>query len=306
MKRKQIFWSLFLLIPALFFSFQACEVTECGNGVCETGEDDPADTAYCPEDCTTSGKASVSFTWYIHGIKGGVDVGWGSGSAQEVCTLVKDLLQVSQVPGVQIWFENNGDNQADAYADFNCSAGQGQTTEDWNAGDTIKFAFALVDKSKQPNDEGYLLSQSMAWDTKTLSAGNNDLGTVNFYIGDYGPLGVQITWGDKVNDPAYFDCANIEPDVTKMGYLLCWGNLSGGQCPQGNLYDEVDIATNPITCQSSLKWDIIDFGTYVLVLDGEDSSGTTLWGAQCEGLVVDEKEPNSNNFECKVEMTQSP
>ena len=97
-----------------------------------------------------------------------------------------------------------------------------------------------------------------------------------------------------------------EPDVHEMGYLLCWGSLSGSECPEGYLYDEVDIDVDPITCRTDIRWDVTDFGTYTLVIDGEDTAGTTLWGFECQDLIVDSEEPLSNEFICLVAMTVTP
>jgi len=250
---------------------------------------------------SATGGASVQITWYIHGIRGGTDVGWGTGSAQEVCALVQDLSTLSAPPGVQLWIENTGDDTADMRFDFpSCTAGQGLTTEEWQAGESIRYAFALVDGA------GTLLSQSVSWENRTLAAGVNDLGTVNFYIGDYGPLEVELQWGDKIADPAYGSCDFPPDSVAALGYLLCWGSLTAGACPDGYLYDEVDIETAPASCVSDLAWDITDFGTYTLVIDGEDAAGTTMWGFECQDLVVDSMEPSSNQFICRVLMTASP
>jgi hypothetical protein len=218
-----------------------------------------------------------------------------------VCALVQDLSTLSAPPVVQLWIENTGDDTADQRFDFTCSAGTGLTTAEWQAGDQVKYAFALVDAA------GTLLSQSAVWETDTLADGINDFSTVNLYIGDYGPLGVELQFGDKMTDPAYGACDFPPDSVTQIGYLLCWGPLvSGGCADAGSLYDEVDIDTDPATCQEDLAWDIIDFGTYTLVVDGEDAAGTTTWGYECQDLLVDSVEPSSNEFICQVEMTASP
>ena len=91
-----------------------------------------------------------------------------------------------------------------------------------------------------------------------------------------------------------------------MGYLLCWGGMVGDSCPEGNLYDEVDISTEPTECREELLWDILDYGTYSLIVDGEDEFGAVLWGVECTGLLVDSYEPYSNEFICQVFMTFTP
>lgn len=232
--------------------------------------------------------AFVKFTWYLHGVKGG-EMTWYD---EEVC----DLFDATTV---QLWLDEDDDNVTDVYFEFNCKDGTGVTEEAWSSGEEIKFAFGLYDES------GQLISQSEEWETAVLSAGENDLEKVNFYIGDYGPLGVDIEWADKTVDPAFGGC-DFPPDtVSKMGYLLCEGAQTGDDtCDTGTLYDEVDIDTNPGDCTSRLDWDIIDFGTYTLVIDGEDASGSTLWGSSCEELVVDSMIPSSNEFTCQVLMTE--
>jgi hypothetical protein len=270
----------------------------CGDGTCDSTE--TCET--CPADCgACTTQATVSFAWYIHGVQGGVDVGWGSGTAQEVCELARDMSGLTVMPVVQLWLEETGDDIADTRVDFTCTAGSGTTEPLWEAGETLKYAFTLVDGAGEP------ISQSTAWETMVLSAGDNDLSEVNFYIGDYGPLGVEIQWANSITSPTYDnDCAFPDPDVHEMGYLLCWGSLTGDTCPAGNLYDEVDIDVDPITCRTDIRWDITDFGTYTLVIDGEDAAGTTLWGFECQDLIVDSEEPLSNEFICLVAMTVTP
>jgi hypothetical protein len=70
--------------------------------------------------------------------------------------------------------------------------------------------------------------------------------------------------------------------------------------------DEVNIDADPATCRNDLAWDILDFGTYTLVLDGEDALGTTLWGSECQDLSVTRSEPGENRFDCTVLMTATP
>jgi len=317
MRKTSLIFKILTFSIAGLFVLSGCEVTECGDDVCEGSENHescPEDcgpcgdgicegdetTANCPADCGGAGGAQVQFTWYIHGVQGGVDVGWGSGEVQEVCALVQDLSGISAPPVVQLWIETTGDDTADQRFDFTCSAGTGLTTEEWQSGESLKYAFALVDGA------GTLLSQSMAWETTALTGGVNDFGTVNLYIGEYGPLGVEIQWADKEADPAFGDCDSPPDSVTNMGYLLCWGPLSAGSCPSGMLYDEIEIDVSPIDCRTELAWDIIDYGTYTLVLDGEDAAGATVWGSECQDLVVDSMEPSSNEFTCQVLMTSSP
>jgi hypothetical protein len=269
----------------------------CGNGICESIEW----CASCPADCgVCSGSASVAFSWMIHNVAGGSDVAWGSGTANEICQLVQALEDLASPPGVQLWVDETGDGVADTAFYFDCQAGSGLTTEEWEAGESLTYAFALVDSN------GMLLSQSMAWESVSLRGGVNDLGAVNFYIGDYGPLEVELLWADKIDNPAFGSCDFPPDSVAVMGYLLCWGPLSGGRCPEGMLYDEVDIGMDPARCLSELVWEVTDFGAYTLLIDGEDIMGITIWGMECQDLVVDSFEPSSNAFVCQVYMTASP
>jgi hypothetical protein len=224
---------------------------------------------------------------------------WGASEANEVCELVQELTGSPSV-AVQLWVETTGDDMADMSFDFDCPAGSGLTTGEWQAGDSLTYAFALVD------GYGTLLSQSSGWERTTLRGGVNDLGIVSFYIGNYGPLEVELQWADKVMDPAFGGCDFPPDSVAAMGYLLCWGYMTPAGCPMGNLYDEVDIDMDPVTCRSELVWDITDFGAYSLVVDGEDAAGATAWGMECRDLVVDSMEPGSNRFICLVLMTSSP
>jgi len=268
----------------------------CGDGICggaETCNTCPADCGLCTDD------ASVTFRWTIHNVPGGESITWGASEANEVCELVNMLVE-SPLIAVQLWVETTGDDVADMSFDFECPAGSGLTTPEWNAGDSLTYAFALVDGM------GTLLSQSASWGRTTLRGGVNNLGTVNFYIGDYGPLEVELQWADKVMDPAFGDCGFPPDSVSVMGYLLCWGAITAGSCPYGNLYDEIDIDVDPAACRNELVWDITDFGAYTLILDGEDVAGTSVWGMECRDLVVDSMEPYSNRFICQVLMTSSP
>ncbi|MFH1435234.1 MAG: hypothetical protein ABIJ56_05925, partial [Pseudomonadota bacterium] len=70
--------------------------------------------------------------------------------------------------------------------------------------------------------------------------------------------------------------------------------------------DEVDIDTDPADCREQLDWAILDYGTYTLIVDGEDGFGAVLWGVECEDLAVNSYEPNSNEFICGVFMTYTP
>ena len=311
MKKSRILVIVTAVALAGVMSLPGCEVTvtECGNGECEEGEtcvDCPEDcgacavcgdgvcngdetTATCPEDCPAGG-AAVSFVWYIHGILGGEEGAYGVGSTTEIC----GMMEVTQI---QLWIDNDGDSVTDQTFEFDdCSLGQGETTQEWESGDSLTFAFAAFNGATQ-------ISQSYEWATVTLAGGTNALGDVNFYVGDWGPLGVEMQWGDKIEEPGYGDCDWPPSSVTEMGYLLCY---DGAACEGDYLYDEVDIDVNPADCAAQLDWDILDWATYTLIIDGEDDMAVTVWGYECPDLVVDSYEPNSNEFICQVLMTVSP
>ncbi len=234
--------------------------------------------------------AAAAFSWYIHGVLGGEEGDYGISETTEICSLMEGS-------SVQLWIDNDDDTVADLYYEADCGDGYGVTPFDWDGGEGITFAFGLY------NGSGELISQSDSWDTATLSTGINDLGSVNFYVGDFGPLGVELQWADKIDDPAYGDC-DFPPDtVTSMGYLLCY---DGAACEGDYLYDEVDIDTDPADCREQLDWDILDYGTYTLIVDGEDVFSAVLWGLECMDLTVNSYEPNSNEFTCQVYLTFTP
>jgi len=224
-------------------------------------------------------KAFLKFAWYLHYVGGPT---W----APQVCTQFGATK-------VQFWLETNGDDTADDTVDYVCSAGQGSTGEIFTAGQAIKYAFALYDAG------GTLLSKSTNWDTKTLAAGENDHGRVNFILGDYGPLDVDLTWADKISDPAYGPCDGDPYTTDKVGYLLKASN--------GDTYgDPVNIATDPTTCEVTYTWDIVDFDTYLLIVDGANTAGTVEWHGECPNLLVDNWALDSNAFTCQIAMTKSP
>ncbi|MFH1437563.1 MAG: hypothetical protein ABIJ56_17785 [Pseudomonadota bacterium] len=227
--------------------------------------------------------AAVSFAWSIHFLEGDATLCGAVGAA-----------------AVQLWLDETGDDETDRVVEFDCSYGAGTSGLIFDSGEDIKYAFGLYDGG------GDLLSQTGEWAYETLSAGDNDLGEVNFIVGDYGPLSVDLQWADAVESASHGDCDFPPATVSAMGYLLCMGELDGGECPAGSLYDEVDIDTAPVECRENLTWDLLDFGTFTLVVDGEDEIGTTLWGLECLDLLVDEFDPGSNEYICQVQMTQTP
>jgi len=224
--------------------------------------------------------AAVSLAWTIHYLPAG-DALCGTMGARSV----------------QLWFDETGDGTADGTFDFTCGDGFGSTGFVFDSGFYFRYAFALFDAG------GNILSQSGEWDSLTLVSGNNDLGEINFIVGDYGPLSVDIFWADAADGPAFGGCDFPPGGVSVMGYLLCRDGLVEGGCPPASLYDEVDIDISPVACRETLSWNILDFGLYELIIDGKDETGGTLWGAGCGDLVVDGVEPGSNAYLCYALMS---
>jgi hypothetical protein len=220
--------------------------------------------------------ASVSFTWSIHFVPGGTEIcGWAGAAA------------------VRLMLDADDDGTEDDHFDFDCREGSGATGEAFEPGQVIHFAFALLDASAAP------ISRTSGWEARTLAAGPNNLGSVNFIVGDYGPLGVELQWGNAVGEDASFGACDFPPEtVSNIGYLL--------RESDGSIVDSVDIDTAPLDCAQALRWDVLDYGTYELVVDGEDAGATAIWGATCADLVVDDYETESNEFTCNIAMTQSP
>ena len=220
--------------------------------------------------------SSVSFAWSIHFVPGGAEICTWAGAAT-----------------VRLMLDDNSDGTEDSHVDFDCQEGQGATGDVFGPGQVIHFAFALLGASDEP------ISQTAGWENFTLAAGPNDLGTVNFIVGDYGPLGVELRWADAVGGTAAYGGCSFPPEaVYSIGYLL--------RASDGTIVDSVDIDTAPLDCAETLTWDVLDYGTYELVMDGADAAATMLWGATCMDLVVDYYETGSNEFTCNIAMTQTP
>ena len=132
-------------------------------------------------------------------------------------------------------------------------------------------------------------------ESATLGSHPHNLGSVDWVWTDYGPLSVEVQWGDKIEDPAFGDCDWPPNAVSIMGYLLEYSD--------GSIADEVDIDVDPMTCTSDLFW-MTDLDTYALTIYGEDAAGTTLWGTEFLDLVVDSN--YENDYLVEVDMTVSP
>jgi hypothetical protein len=81
--------------------------------------------------------------------------------------------------------------------------------------------------------------------------------------------------------------------VALIGYLLEDGT--------GAVVEEVDIDTAGIACTTALTASALAYDTYALTVDGRAASpATAVWGAVCEGLVVDGLTDNA--FTCQIPM----
>lgn len=221
-------------------------------------------------------QASMAFSWMIHFLPGGEEICSWAGAAS-----------------VRLMVDTNGDGEDDSGYDFGCADGEGATADAFEAGQSVAFAFALMDGS------GSAISMTEVWVERVLTAGENNLGSVNFIVGDFGPLGVQLQWADSMgSSPSYGGCDFPAETVQRMGYLLRSGD--------GTVIEEVDMEASPLDCTEYLGWAVLDYGGYELVVDGADASGGTVWGAACTDLLVDDYEQDSNEFTCRVSMTASP
>jgi hypothetical protein len=230
-------------------------------------------------DFTTDHDAALSFAWTLHYLP-------ADGA----------LCGVMGARTAALLIDETWDGEADEVVEFPCGPGYGSTGFVRDSGDTLACAFSLRDAA------GAALATTDWGDGMMLLPGNNDLGEVNFIVGEWGPLEVDLSWAATAEGTSFGECGDPAPSVSVMGYLLCRDGLVGGECPPASLYDIVDIDVTPVACRALMSWDILDFGTYELVVDGRDEGGETAWGATCPGLVIDGHEPGSNAFDCRVPM----
>lgn len=236
-------------------------------------------------DTSTTGPIVLRWSWTIEGHSpDDVDYealcSWAGGAEGTVVRLLVDA---------------DFDTLEDFYYDAQCVWERAETDPEhdpagYRRGQTIWFAFELIDS------RGMVLATSREWAEITLSRGTNDLGHVDFDLGDYGPLDILVQWADDTVDPAFGECSFPDPDVAIMGYLLMYAT--------GEVVDEVDIDVDPMDCTTELSWLETAFDTYDLIVDGEDAAGSALWGSTCMGIVVDSEARNA--WECDVLMTFSP
>jgi hypothetical protein len=229
--------------------------------------------------CETEHDAAISFFWKIHYMT----------ATDRVCGAVGAW-------GARILIEETGDDEPEQVIDFPCGAGSGSTGFVFDGGVEMKLAFALVD------GEGNSFAHTWMWVYRTLLPGNNNLGEVNFVVGDYGPLRVDVLWESSETPGTYGACGETGPAVTAVGYVLCRGGLEGETCPASGLYDLVNIDVSPLSCGPGLSWDLLDFGLYDLIIDGRDEAGGLEWHGLCLALSVDEPEPGGNSFECRIAL----
>jgi len=196
---------------------------------------------------------------------------------------------------IRLIIDVDEDTEEDFYYDADCTWGSAATDPAldpacYQVGDEIWFAFQLL-----ASDDS-IVAQSETYAVLTVAAGANDLGDVDFDFGDYGPLDVTVQWASNTGSTTYGDCAAPPEDVFIMGYLLSYST--------GEIADEVDIDTDPMSCTTDLSWLETEFDTYVLVLDGEELYDTYRWGSTCTDLVVDDE--TANEWACDVIMTMYP
>ncbi|MFH1438831.1 MAG: hypothetical protein ABIJ56_24185 [Pseudomonadota bacterium] len=221
-------------------------------------------------------RAALAFGWYIHFVPGDEDIcAWADAGT------------------VMLMIDDDGDGEEDITFNFDCEDGSGVTDDIFDPDREIHFAFALADSS------GEIISMTAEYNSITPDEGENRLGDVNFLIGDYGPLAVELRWADAISsEPNYADCDSPMHAVSAIGYLL--------RDEDGDIYDLVDIDDGPVSCAGAVTWDVIAFGTYELVVDGKDVTGDIVWGSMCSDLVVDSWDRDSNEHICNIDMTRGP
>ncbi len=286
----------------------------CSAGVADTGYVFATGSYYFAWQLIDSGNSPISQTdWFMHTLTSGSNdiatIDFVTGTPPVGPTLVFDWTieehafettlydslctwATGDTTTIQLWVDTDGDEVADDAFNAECEWGAAQiepATSGYTVGQNIDIAFALIDSADT------VWSQSPTWDSVTLVSGENDLGSVDFDLGDYGPLDVTLFWQDKEVDPVDIDCEG-PPIIEAMGYLLSYST--------GDVADEVDIDTGGMECTTLLSWLETDFDTYELILDGENVTGGYLWGATCIDLVVDDE--SSNAWGCDVLMTDSP
>ena len=264
----------------------ALAMTSCdAKGITLTSHDaGSGDTADPRTDIWTSGPVRLLWSWTIEGHP------TSTVDYEELCAWAGYGHST-----VRLLVDVDFDTTEDYYYDANCGWGTAETDPaldpaDYSPGDDVWFAFQLL------GYDGSVYAQSENYTEITLRPGTNDLGTVDFDFGDFGPLDVLVQWADREADPAYGDCDWPPDDVAVMGYLL--------QYSTGEVADEVDIDSDPMDCTTDLSWLETEFDTYDLIIDGDGATGTTVWGSTCAGLVVDDDVENA--WQCDILMTSSP
>jgi hypothetical protein len=173
----------------------------------------------------------------------------------------------------------------DATVDWDCADGTGATAELFDSAADYELAWELLDADEQP-------LVRLDWAAFDPAAGENAQ-AVDFLVG--GRLTVTLEWADKVTDPAWGGCTLPPNDVAELGYELADAATS-------EVFDEIDIATAPMTCTSTLEWTNVPFASWTLTVDGRAAApATATWHAECPDLVVDDV--TGNTATCRVAMT---
>jgi hypothetical protein len=264
---------------ALVLATASCDGTGYTITSDDAGTEDPR-----WDDPATTGPISLRWSWMIQGrASHEVDfdalcawAGWGPST-------------------VRLLVDADFDTTEDYFYEANCEWGTAETDPGsdpagYEPGDVIWYAFQLL------GSDGTVIAQSTNYIEVTLHAGTNDLGVVDFELGDYGPLDVLVQWEGGEDDRTFGDCGFPIDPVAIMGYLLTTST--------GEVADEVDIDVAPMDCTTWLSWLLLEYRTYDLLIDGENAEGWTIWGSMCVDLIVDD--PHSNEWQCDVLMTAYP
>ena len=172
--------------------------------------------------------------------------------------------------------------------EFACASGTGATANVLTSGTAYELRWELRSAS------GTVITASPStttWQPLTPVAGSNPV-NVDLAV-TVGRLDITIEWADKLSSPAWGSCTLPPNDVASIGYSLA--------TTAGTVVAEVDIATAPIPCTTTLAFVSVPFGTYHLQLDGRAATGATTWSGDCVGISVTGL--TGASFSCQVPMT---
>lgn len=217
-------------------------------------------------------KAYLSFDWTIHYLNPD-----------------SQLCEKAGGDKVQLRVDHDNDGESDIYFEFDCDLSNASTEEMFEEGEKIWIKFALVSPEKTD------ISITQQWSEINILRGENHLGTVNFIVGDYGPLRIDLRWQvDEGDNETFGRCDDTSPPVEKIGYRL--------MDEDEQVIEQVDIDESPVSCQEYLEFDLLPYGNYTISITGQDISGSISWEGICSFLVVDSYEPSSNLFTCEIGM----